>query len=190
MRELLKIFRHHHTDKGRYHRYDVPYTVLLGARRLEPLRLLEIGVAGGGSLRAWREYLPNAHIIGVDKSEQALEHAGERIEIYVGDQANSVQMANLADSCGPFDVVIDDGGHMTEAQHVAFDVLWPAVRKGGFYAIEDLHAGFSPKFNPSAAVTMLDRLLAEYRATVRGTRGYQPGAYYLFYKNLAAILKV
>ena len=38
-------------------------------------------------------------------------------------------------------VIIDDGGHTNSQIGHSFDVLWPLVRNGGVYVIEDLQVG-------------------------------------------------
>ena len=47
---------------------------------------------------------------------------------------------------GPYDIVIDDGGHVTGQQIVSLEQLFPAVRDGGFYVIEDTHTSFWPTY--------------------------------------------
>ncbi len=39
---------------------------------------------------------------------------------------------------GPFDIGIDDGSHIWCHQILAFERLWPAIKRGGLYVIEDV----------------------------------------------------
>lgn len=51
-------------------------------------------------------------------------------------------LARIATEAGPFDVVIDDGGHLWGQQLVSLIHLWPAVAPGGLYVVEDLHTSY------------------------------------------------
>ena len=43
---------------------------------------------------------------------------------------------------GPFDIVIDDGGHFMDDIISSFKTLLPHVRAGGTYIVEDLHTSY------------------------------------------------
>src|SRR6266480_1505798 len=47
---------HGKTDKADNHKFTVIYEHLFAPLRRSPIRLCEIGIAGGGSLRMWSEY--------------------------------------------------------------------------------------------------------------------------------------
>ena len=42
------------------------------------------------------------------------------------------------------DIVIDDGSHRFLDQQATLHVLWPRVRPGGFYIVEDVLVGALP----------------------------------------------
>lgn len=106
------------------------------------LRVLEIGVGHGGGLQLWKAYFgPNAEIVGLDIDPRCKEYEEDRITIHIGDQANPPVM-------GRFDIVIDDGSHVLADQQASLDALWPAVKEGGVYWIEDCHHGDSPALPP------------------------------------------
>ena len=83
MRSLDKIAKAKGTDKSsELHNYCEKYEKYLPFNRLEPLTFLEIGVLDGESLATWREYYPNATIIGIDinpdcKKYEDVETEGE-----------------------------------------------------------------------------------------------------------------
>lgn len=115
------------------------YPSLLDPRRNDPLTVLEIGIAYGGALQAMRDYLPNATIIGFDKEiAQLLIESYTRIQIMQGSQDDPVKLKELIKLYGPFDLVIDDACHQFEPQLVTFNTLWPHVKSGGLYIIEDV----------------------------------------------------
>lgn len=105
--------------------------------------VLEIGVSHGGSLQMWRDYFGRGStIIGLDIDERlrSLEDPGFRVVI--GDQSDPVFLKSLADQYGPFDIVIDDGSHAPAHQVASLTALWPHVKVGGVYLVEDLHTSY------------------------------------------------
>ena len=57
------------------------------------INILEIGIENGDSLRIWREYFPNANIIGID-----IEHKDfkiDNVDIYQGDQSKHIFLSSL-----------------------------------------------------------------------------------------------
>lgn len=117
-------------------------------------RVLEIGVNHGGSLQLWKNYFGmGADIIGLDIDPRCLDYAEEQISIYQVDQGNYAAMKHVADTLGPFDIIIDDGSHWPEHQKTGFKALYPALNTGGIYLIEDCHHGF-PALGFPALVTL------------------------------------
>jgi predicted O-methyltransferase YrrM len=135
------------TDKSsRGHGFADIYEELIGDRREQPLTVLEIGVHEGASLRMWRDYLPNATVVGIDKNEGSAAHAGERISVYVGSQGRTSLLERVAAETGPFDLVVDDGSHLFKAQTTSLEHLWPHLRPGGTYVIEDINTSYMESY--------------------------------------------
>ena len=150
------------TDKAR-HYYDLAYTLLFENRRHEVRKVLEIGVLDGASLRVWLEYFPNAQIVGVDRQRKCQRYESERVRIVIGDQADPRLLRRLAQQ-GPYDLIVDDGGHRMHQQQASLRYLLPAVRPGGVYVIEDLETSFRPHYNPTREPrTTVDLLLDRVR---------------------------
>ncbi len=104
---------------------------------------LEIGVERGGSLQIMQEYLgTDARIVGLDIDPACAALRREGREIHIGDQSDTTLLAKVAAESGPFDIVIDDGSHVADHQIVSFFNLFPALKEGGIYIVEDLHASF------------------------------------------------
>jgi 23S rRNA U2552 (ribose-2'-O)-methylase RlmE/FtsJ len=107
------------------------------------VKILEIGVWQGGSLKMWKEYFgKNAQIIGVDINSKCKQIEDEQIKIYIGDQANIEFLNKLIDEEKNFDIIIDDGGHLMNQQITSFKTLYPFVNNGGIYLCEDLHTNY------------------------------------------------
>jgi hypothetical protein len=128
------------TDKGpSQHNYTELYERLLFERRDDPIKIFEIGVADGGSLAMWQEYFPNARIFAAD-IVATTKFDNARVKTIVADQAHRDQLqAAINTSGGDIDVLVDDGGHTMEQQQVSLGFLFPHVRPGGYYIIEDVH---------------------------------------------------
>ena len=127
------------------HGFCAFYEELLADRRSLATKVLEIGVATGASLRMWREYFQAATIHGVDLAP-ALALSADRIEIHEADQASRTALNRVLARIGSdIDVIIDDGGHTMEQQQVSLASLFPHVRQGGWYIVEDLHTSFAER---------------------------------------------
>ena len=132
------------TDKSSLnHDYLRHYERILGHLRHEPITLLEIGVFHGGSLRMWEDYFTAGRIVGVDIATECIQYAGDRREIEIGSQADRNFLDELGRRRRPH-VIIDDGSHMADHVLLTFRTLFPHLRAGGIYIIEDLHFHAGP----------------------------------------------
>jgi cephalosporin hydroxylase len=136
----------HRSKKGKvsnkWSSYLAYYDQLFAPLRDAPLRLLEIGIQNGGSLETWASYFSRAEsIIGCDINEKChdLVYTDPRISVIVGN-ANTSDIFRTIVGRGPYDVVIDDGSHLSEDILVSFLNYFPTVKPGGIYVVEDTHA--------------------------------------------------
>lgn len=107
--------------------------------------LLEIGLAQGGSLHLWRDYLgEGCKVVGLDLDPTCKRFEADGFPIYIGDQSDPALLARIADEHGPFDIIVDDGSHISEHQIASFKALFPRLKDGGVYACEDLHTSYWP----------------------------------------------
>lgn len=128
------------------HYLDV-YDGLMGPWMGLPVSFLEIGVYKGGSLRMWRDFFaPQAKLtfLDIDPACKALEIPGT--EIRIGDQTDVAFLKQTAADRGPFDIIVDDGGHKMDQQITSFRTLWPELKDGGLYIVEDVHTSYWPGF--------------------------------------------
>jgi hypothetical protein len=111
--------------------------------RGRPVRILEIGVYRGGSLDMWRWYFgPEAILVGVDIDERAREVSAPDHLVEIGDQTDPEFLRSLSEKYGPFDIVIDDGGHEMDQQIVTAETLFPLIADGGVLLTEDCHTSY------------------------------------------------
>jgi VIT1/CCC1 family predicted Fe2+/Mn2+ transporter len=122
------------------------------ARHLERFRgrqikVLEIGVYRGGGLDMWSHYLgPGARLVGLDIDEAAVRAVGDRIPVVLGDQEDPEVLRRIDHEYGPFDVIIDDGGHAMRQQISSIETLFPLLNDGGTYIVEDTHTSYWSEF--------------------------------------------
>ncbi|MEQ8661202.1 MAG: hypothetical protein RLW62_10325, partial [Gammaproteobacteria bacterium] len=128
-----------HVPTKQGHNYNPLYERHFAPLRLAVRRVLEIGVEAGTSLRFWRDYFPNAEIIGFDINELCREHESERIRVVIGDQNRREDLERLP---GEIDIVIDDGLHTQVSQIETFRYLFRhRMAARGIYVIEDIVGG-------------------------------------------------
>jgi len=148
MNALKKLAIQHRTTKlsSPVSHYLDAYEEQFQGRRAEVQRLLEIGVQGGGSLRMWADFFPQAEIYGLDCDSRCKAQASSRIQIAIGKQEDTSFLEQEIIPQGPYDVIIDDGGHHVEQQKTSLVHLWRAVTPGGVYILEDLHTSYLSRF--------------------------------------------
>jgi len=127
----------HNFKAGKVLYYLDVYDRLFAPFRDQEFNLLEIGVLFGGSIQLWLEYFPKARIFGVDVKNNCLV-SHERFEFVQGDQSEMAFLQELGERAGPFQVVIDDGGHQYKQQIGSLIHLFPFVTEPGIYVVEDL----------------------------------------------------
>ena len=126
-----------------YQRYFEPY-------REQPVKILELGIggydspdAGGESLRMWKHYFRRGLIYGMDIFPKN-GVAETRVHVIQGDQGDEDFLGSMARELGPFDIIIDDGSHISHHIIPSFKALFPHVKPGGLYVIEDLASAYWP----------------------------------------------
>ena len=129
---------HHWIEYGKS--YHENFQHLLGKDKIQ---MLEIGVQSGGSTRVWSQYFgKKLNYTGVDLDARCVQfELPERgIHIEIGNQKNISFLEDLCKKFGPFDIIIDDGGHTTDLIMTSLEILFLCMRDGGVYAVEDLHS--------------------------------------------------
>jgi demethylmacrocin O-methyltransferase len=105
------------------------------------IKLLEIGVLGGGSLKYWSDYFTDSVVVGIDINLPSIVFPSNVI-VRKCNQNDSVAIEALAEEFGGFDVIIDDGAHFKKETENCFNILWKHVAPGGYYVIEDWAVGY------------------------------------------------
>lgn len=153
---LATILKESGTDKLWRHGYHRYYeTKLAPYRDTDGLRLLEIGAKKGKSLNTWMQYFSNpgaihsiayrADVVAAraEACAQMSEDACSILKIFDLDQSDrgGLRMLCSNEALG-WDIVIDDGSHLPRHQLISFEELFPHVRPGGLYVIEDIESSY------------------------------------------------
>jgi len=137
------------SDKGpNHHNYTKSYYKILKGLQNSPLVFLEIGVGGydypdrgGGSLKAWEEFFPNSHIHGIDKFDKSPLNKG-RVHTHIVSQTHETELINLINVIGAPDIILDDGSHINQDIIFTFEILFPRLKSGGLYIVEDTETSY------------------------------------------------
>jgi hypothetical protein len=143
-----------------------------------PQHLLELGLWDGGSMAFWFElFHPRKHV-GVDfaprgdspyfKRYRESRGLSEQLKTYWGvDQTDAKRLRAIveAECDGVLDLVIDDASHIYGPTKTSFETLFPLLRPGGLYIIEDWAwehwAEFQTPNHPWAGERALTPLIVE-----------------------------
>jgi predicted O-methyltransferase YrrM len=128
-----------------------PYEAL--CERLRPERIVELGVKRGGSTALITELARPQRLVAVERSPDALPALdayisagglGEVVRPHLGvDQADRDRLRAILDAefgDAALDLVVDDASHLYEPTLASFEVLFPRLRPGGAFVIEDWRA--------------------------------------------------
>ena len=86
IRSLREIFDNSKISIHKWENYFEIYESYFKKFQRKNIRLLEIGVQYGGSLKMWNEYFPNAKIFGIDINPDCKNLEDDNIDIQIGSQ--------------------------------------------------------------------------------------------------------
>jgi hypothetical protein len=124
------------------------YLEIVGGFRGE--NFVELGISSGGSVALTALVAPPRKLVAVDLKPDPVEALdeliadrglGERVRLHYGiDQADRARLAGIVeDEFGdePLGLVIDDASHLLAETRASFETLFPRLRPGGLFVIED-----------------------------------------------------
>jgi cephalosporin hydroxylase len=119
------------------------YAQLFRDWREKPVRVLEIGIFQGGSMWYWAEIFPHPEtlIVGIDLQIPQIAFP-KNVRVHACDQNDPEALRRMASQYGPFDLIVDDGCHFATETRLCFSTLFPSVKVGGSYVIEDWAVGY------------------------------------------------
>jgi hypothetical protein len=146
--------------------YLSEYQRVFEQHRLEPIRLMEIGIQNGGSLEIWSKYFVNATILmGCDINPICglLKYEDPRIAVVIGDANTDEIQEKIHASVANFDIIIDDGSHNSSDIIKSFGRYFEHLSDGGLYLAEDLHASYWQEYegglyDPYSSISFFKKL--------------------------------
>jgi len=120
--------------------------------KFAPSEMLELGIWAGGSAVFWNELLcpkrlgaldiKKPEFLGTDNLArlEAYQKRQPGLRLYWStSQADAVALGRILDEDFPagIDFVIDDASHLYGLSRSSFEIIFPRVRAGGWYVIED-----------------------------------------------------
>ena len=160
----------HKNNKGKasdkWESYLDYYDELFLPFKNKKVSLMEIGVQNGGSLTTFSEYFSNfKDILGCDINEKCklLKYNNPKIKVVVGNVNTNETFNEIVKIIDSFDIIIDDGSHMSSDIIISFIRYFSLLSPGGIYVIEDIHTLYSSKyggglFNENSAMNFFRKL--------------------------------
>lgn len=120
------------------------------APELQACRMVEVGVDQGGGTSFFLKLFKPQRLLAIELSSEPVpklmnflaEHDKENcVNVCWGvDQADTVEVPRLVDDMfggETLDIVVDDASHLLNPTTTTFELLFPRLRRGGLYVIED-----------------------------------------------------
>lgn len=146
--------------------YLTEYDRIFGEYWNCPVKVLEIGVQNGGSLEIWSKYFQKGKkFIGCDINPKCskLIYEDPRIALVIGDANTDSVQVEIFQHSSEFDIIIDDGSHLSGDIVKSFVRYFPAIMDGGMFVVEDLHCSYwyefeGGLFDPFSSMTFFKHL--------------------------------
>lgn len=148
MDKLTELGIKYGTDKSGYHNFTGFYSKFVD--RFTNPTMIEIGIDNGASLKMWEEYYGNPTIVAVDINDKK-EFDTNNIKTIIANQDDPRDLLNKCLSVATsYDMIVDDGSHIFGHQISCLAQLFPYLKSGGIYILEDLHTSFiHGQYNPN-----------------------------------------
>lgn len=147
-------------------------------------RIVELGIAEGGSAALIALLAKPTKLVVVDLDEAPVQALTDFIDqrglddvvrpFYGVDQTDRRALTEIVGreiGAAGIDLVIDDASHQLGATRASFEILFPLMRPGGLYVIEDWNADHAYR---DAMVTRLRASTPEERAKMMAAGNEQP----------------
>lgn len=112
--------------------------------------IVEIGIFKGGSVALYALVYEPTKFVGIEYATKRIEaldtfiakrRLAESVRLHYGvDQSDRMRVQKIIEEefCGePLDLVVDDGSHHYEKTKSSFETIFPYLRSGGVFVVED-----------------------------------------------------
>lgn len=132
----------------KWNNYFEIYDNILAPYKGKKPKMLEIGVAHGGSLEMWIKYFEEeVQLYAVDINKEFLDYKFDiPVDYACVDQSSGEHWDAYLNGKPKFDIIIDDGSHDSEHQIFTLLTLFPKLNDGGIYVVEDTHTSYWPEW--------------------------------------------
>jgi hypothetical protein len=140
--ELCSLFKKYGSDKSSdWHNYSTFYNLLFKEVKNDNLNIFELGIYGGGSVRAWNDYFTNSKIYCGDVNHSYFINENNISSFFCNQ--DDVQSINEMWKIGEldnilFDIIIDDGKHEYSSNYNFLLNSYHKLKKSGIFIVEDL----------------------------------------------------
>lgn len=146
----------HHNMLVNYEKHFAPF-------RHEPIVVIEAGIGGyeypdrgGAGINTLRAYFSKARVHGFDIYPKPVAENKTRGSIYVGSQDDEVFIMSMFAETGAPDIFIDDASHVNPLTLRTFEIVFPMLKSGGLYCIEDLESSWWEEYGFKGCKDMED----------------------------------
>ena len=148
--DLCFLGQVYNTDKSPYnsighrHPYTAVYTLLMAQYKHNPIRFVEIGIAGGASVKLWNKFFEKGTFYFFDRDQNFLDHSAQNVSSV--NNTFALMDVSIAESIreslektgGSIDLLLDDSSHNATHQNLIIHEVIPFIRSGGMIIIEDI----------------------------------------------------
>ena len=145
--DFFNFYHFFATDKGSIHSYiESYYACKFNSIRMSPVKLLEIGVDKGSSIKLWSEWFVNGTIYGIDCNSKWFSRIESlpNVKLIAGEGYCNTTLEKFEDNF--FDFIIDDGPHTLVSQLYSIDHWLKKIKPGGTLIIEDVSSDENIEF--------------------------------------------
>lgn len=128
------------TDKFKHGLIDFYFKEFKSLKDKE-IAFLELGIYKGDSLKVWGNFFKNGLVYGLDGYVPKTKFP-PNVKTFQGRQEDIPLLEEIGGQCGPFDIILDDCSHEYAPTAISYTTLYPYLKPGGLYIIEDWMAGF------------------------------------------------
>jgi predicted O-methyltransferase YrrM len=171
-----------YNDAGHRHPYTAVYSLFFSRFQFQPVKFVEIGIAGGNSILLWRTYFTHkdTHIFGFDRDKNFIQNTlnfglpgvslGE-MDVY---EEESIRRG-LEATGGDLDVILDDSSHGLVDQIRIIKQAIPFLKPGGLIIIEDIFRDTPEQRYEEGLADVLDQFSMAMFVVTEHERRYSPG---------------